>query len=133
MSQENWLEIFSQTLDAQPDDLHDRQHVLRGIAALQQGDVEAAKDAFRKAQRKDDGPFTAIATLALGECLRLEGKEGAALNTWKKITADPSAPPSSHYCAWLGIASLLQARGPSKELEQATARLDALHAELGLT
>lgn len=101
----------------------DRQFMLQGLLAMQRGDVHEATSCFRRAQRKDAPPFSTLAALALGECLRLSGKEGAALKAWRTIAEDDEASPSSRYGAWLGIATTLEARGESPELKHARAQL----------
>lgn len=104
----------------------DRQFMLQGLLAMQRGELDEATSLFRRAQRKDTHPFSMLATLALGECLRLSGKEGAALKAWRAVLTDEHAPVSSQYGAWLGIANTLEPRGDSPELQDAHAQLQHL-------
>lgn len=109
----------------------DRAFLLRGLTAMQEGDIKEATTCFRRAQRKDTQPYASIAGVALGECLRLDRKEGAAIKTWRAVERDPNAPASSRYGALLGIAKLLEERGDEpRELERTLQEIDTLAASL---
>ncbi len=125
----NWQEVLIKAAQQDGDLPEDRAHVLKGLHAMQQGDLKAAMTLFRRGQRKDQGDFSWIASVALGECLRLENKEGAALKAWRLVAYDQSAPVSARYGALLGMAKLLEARdGEDAEL----AKVQSLLAELDL-
>lgn len=127
------LERLAQQEDGDVDASHreDRSFLLRGLAAMQDGDLKEATTCFRRAQRKDAQPYASIAGVALGECLRLEQKEGAAIKAWRAVERDPGAPSSSRYGALLGIARLLEERGDEpRELERTLQEIDTLTASL---
>lgn len=100
----------------------DRQLFLEGVRLLAEEDVEGATRAFRRAQRRGSLPYSALASVSLGECLRISGKEGAALRAWKEVAEDVTAPDAAKQMAWLSIATLYRTRGDQDNEAAATAR-----------
>ena len=121
---------LANTLRASLDDpnasVEDRRHTLEGLASLASGDLKAATAAFRRAQHRDAAPFDAVAAVALAECLRAEGREGAAVKTWREAIDNPTTPDAVRYAAWLGLAALYASRQDDQGVRQAQAALDAL-------
>ena len=129
-SSSSWSEQL-EALFERPDEVpEDRRHTLEGMLAMQRGDLKLATTLFRRALRRDAEPFKSLSAVALGECLRLEGKGGAALKTWRALTKDPDASAAQRYGAWLGVARLAEERQDAREIEQARRALELLDAEL---
>ena len=99
----------------------DRRAFLVGAQLLAAGDVEGAIKAFRRAQRLCEEPYCAMASVSLGECLRLQEKEGAALKCWRAIAQAPEAPPAARKMAYLSIAALCQSRQDDEGAQRALA------------
>lgn len=114
--------LSPQTLERASDD---RKTFLEGIAHLRDGDVTQATASFRRAQRRGEAPFTYLASVALGECLRLDGKEGAALRAWRSVGEDEDAPDVARYLAWLSTANLYKERNEEAGLVEAAIKLEA--------
>ena len=89
----------------------DRRELLEGVRALRDGQLDQAVRLFRRARRRGQAPFDALAQVALGECLRVQGKEGAALRAWRGVAEDEQAPGAARHVAWLSCAALYQGRG----------------------
>ncbi|MFW5968933.1 MAG: hypothetical protein ACOCV2_15520 [Persicimonas sp.] len=117
-------ELVGQKLD--DEDLEeDREAFFEALYMLQSGDLEAAVSGFRRAARKSGAPFDALSTVALAECQRVRGREGAAVREWEKIAADEDAPSAARYISWLSLAAIAEKRDDEKLFERANEALEA--------
>ena len=107
----------------------DREDFFQAFFSLQQGDVDAAIEGFRKASRTSGPPFDALSMVAVGECQRLKGKQGAAMREWESIAEDEDAPHSARYVAWLSLAALAEEREDESLLARANDALEAISPE----
>ncbi len=130
-NQRTQLEQLANTLDAERIEgtSEDRKLFLEGVRLLAGEDLEGATRAFRRAQRRGALPYSAMASVSLGECLRVSGKEGAALKAWREVGEDDSAPKVARHMAWLSIATLYRARGDQDLEVAATARAAEFEVE----
>ncbi len=124
---EHLLNAVGQTLDENLSSATPGRSVFfQALQALHNGQSDEATKLFRTAARTADVPFNTMAQNALAECERLNGREGAALRTWRKVATQNDAPHAARYIAWMSIAALEEARGDEKAVAKARAALDEL-------
>jgi lipopolysaccharide biosynthesis regulator YciM len=127
---QDFLRSARQLVENNLDDVDaEREDFFTALFLLQNGDVSGAVDEFRKAARTSGSPFDALSMVALGECQRLRGKEGAAIREWKKIADDEDAPHAARYVAWLSLASVAEAREDEALLERANEALEEIQVD----
>jgi len=128
MDRDKFIEGLGEVLTDEAVDAasEDRALLLEGLKHLERGELDEAVKVFRRAQRVCEQPFTATASVALGWCLKIEGKHGAALKTWRKLGQDNSAPVESRFMALVSASTLLEERQDEHELERVHAELEAI-------
>ena len=105
----------------------ERRAFLEGVERLERGELEEATRAFRRASRRADPPFDAMARVARGECERKRGNLGVAIRQWRRVAEDDQTAPAPRYVAWLSLAVAADSRGDDallKTARQAIARLE---------
>ena len=104
----------------------EREDFFTALFLLQNGDVSGAIEEFRKAARTSSAPFDSLSIVALGECQRLRGKQGAAIREWKRIADDEDAPHAARYVAWLSLARVAEEREDEQLLARANEALEEI-------
>lgn len=103
-----------------------RQPFFMALREMARGEYAAAAAMFRRAARTVEAPLDALALYALGECERVQGREGAAIRTFSGLGHDERAPHEARYFALLALTSLEEARGDARGIALAKQALEAL-------
>ena len=106
----------------------DRRAYLQGALALQKGDLLGAQSSFRRATRQCSEPYAALARVALGECLRVDGKEGAALRAWTTVADNEHAPIEARRLALVSLQVAYERRDDVRRAAQTAQALSEIEA-----
>lgn len=118
-TEHNLLDELGDQIDESVDDLDDdRRMYFEGVVHLKEGRVAEAGQVFRRAARRCEPPFSAMATLAYARCEAVRGRQGSALRLFRTF-ADGDQPDGLRRMAWMEIADLARERGNDSLAEEA--------------
>lgn len=110
-------------LDEMPDD---RRAFFEGLEHLSKQHVDLAIVSFKQATHLDP-PFNKLASLALAECERIQGRSGRALKRLKALLKDASEDALTRQAALLAQLQLYDEREDSRSMERTLRALDDSH------
>lgn len=104
----------------------DRRAFFEGLGHLAQQRVDLALLSFKQATQLEP-PFDRLASLALAECERIQGRSGRALKRLKTLLQDASEDALTRQAALLAQLQLYDEREDTRSVERTLRALDDSH------